>query len=192
MRSITVEQELPLSIEPRDSRGNIARVDGDPVWTLTDETLGALVPGATPFEKTFKPAGLIGAALISVTVDADLGEGIKPLTGTFTVAVIPGEASTLAINAGEAVTPAPAPTPEPAPVDPVTAETPVAAEPVAVPVEAVTEPVVEAPAETPVAEPAPVEAPAEAVTAPVAEPVAEAPAAPVSETPAEGGETPAV
>lgn len=191
MKSITVDQELELAIEPKDSRGNPARVDGDPVWTVGDETVLQLLPGATPFRKIVRGVGPIDASVITVTVDADLGEGVKPLSGTLAIAVVPGEASSLAITAGDATAipapPAADPVPaEPAPAEPapVATETPAAPAPEAVdeqpaieeaqPVPSPGEPAVEA-----VAEPAPAET--------AGDPVAEAP----TETPAEGGETPA-
>lgn len=199
-KSITLDEELELFIQPLDKRDHPARVDGNPVWSVAGEVL-TLATGRTPFHTIVRGLGPIDASTVTVTVDADLGEGVKPLSGSFVVAVVPGEASTLAISAGNVTPIAPTPAPEPAPVGPVVTETPAAPEPVAEPVEAVVEPVVEAPTETPVAEPVvtepapvetPVEAPVETVTEPVAEPVVETPAQPVIETPAEGGDTPAV
>lgn len=221
MKSITVDQELELSIEPQDSRGNPARVDGDPVWTVGDESVLQLLPGATPFRKIVRGVGPIDASVVTVTVDADLGEGVKPLSGTLAIAVVPGEASSLAITAGEATAipapPAADPVPaEPAPADPAPAatETPAAPAPEAVEEQpaAVSEAVVEAPVgEQPAAEPQPAEpvpspgepaveavaepAPAETAGDPVASAPVEEVVAPVAEapteTPAEGGETPA-
>ncbi|MBK8199229.1 MAG: hypothetical protein IPK75_12770 [Acidobacteria bacterium] len=109
MAEITINQELPVHISPRDSRGNIARVDGPPVWKSSDEALVEILPGADEFDKVVRPKGIVGAALITCTVDADLGEGVKNLVGQLTVTVLPGEASTLAINAGTPVATQPAP-----------------------------------------------------------------------------------
>lgn len=118
MPEITINQELPIHISPKDARGNVARVDGDPTWSVSDDSLVELVPGTDEFDKVVRPKGPIGAALITCTVDADLGEGVKNLVGQLTVTVLPGEASTLAINAGTPVAtqPAPAPVVDPAPV----------------------------------------------------------------------------
>lgn len=125
-RDITTNEELPIHIIPRDSKGNVARVDGPPVWTVSDETVIELAPGADEFGKVVRPKGPVGAALVTCTVDADLGEGVRHLTGQLTVTVLPGEAATLAINAGEAtpITPAPAPAVEEQPAaDPVPTDT---------------------------------------------------------------------
>jgi hypothetical protein len=170
MTSIPVNHEIELSIEPRDVFGNAARVDGDPVWALNDGADVDLIPTADPFKIIARTRSVIGAALVTVTVDADLGEGFRALTGTIALAIVPGEASTLAINAGAAT---PVAAPEPDPVDPATTEAPAVPEAVTEPVEAVVDPVVEAPVDA------------------VTEPVVEAPAEPVTDTPAEGGETPA-
>jgi hypothetical protein len=177
MKTITVEEELPVSIAPLTNAGKPAKIDGDPIWALSEGAPGTLEPGATPFEKVFRPFpdGQTGAALITVEVDADLGEGVRMLNGALAVAVVAAEAATLAINAGEAtpITPAPA-------ADPVSTDAPPATDADAVTEEATTEAAGE-------------EAQADA---PAADPVAEAqPEVPtgeiVTETPAEGGEKPA-
>ncbi len=162
MKPLPVNHEIELSITPKDVWGNPARVDGDPVWTLSEGADMDLIPTDDPFKIIARARNVIGAALVTVTVDADLGEGFRALTGFEAIAIIPGEAVTLAINAGAAT---PVAAPEPAPVDPATTETPAVPEAVTEPVEAVVDPVVEAQPETPVE--------------------------PVTDTPAEGGETPA-
>lgn len=178
-REITTNEELPIHIIPRDSKGNVARVDGPPVWTVSDETVIELAPGADEFGKVVRPKGPVGAALVTCTVDADLGEGVRHLTGQLTVTVLPGEAATLAINAGEAKPITPAPSSEQPAADPVSTDTAAteadAEQPVA---EAVTEEATteaageQAQAEEVAADPGTDEQPAEAVaeeTQPVAE-----------------------
>lgn len=182
MKTITVEEELPVSIAPLTKQGKPAKVDGDPIWTLSEGAPGTLEPGATPFDKVFRPFpdGQTGAALITVEVDADLGEGVRMLTGALAVAVVAAEATTLAINAGEATPITPAPAPEPAPVaDPVPTDT-------AAPVADAEQPAAEAVTEEATTEVAGDEAQPEAPA-----PAAEAPAEAATETPAEGGEKPA-
>lgn len=179
MKTITVEEELPVSIAPLTKQGKPAKVDGDPIWTLSEGAPGTLEPGATPFDKVFRPFpdGRTGAALITVEVDADLGEGVRMLNGALAVAVIEAEADTIAINAGEATPITPAPAADPASTDTAATEAPVA--------ETVTEEAAaeatggEAQAETPAADPA-VEAQPEVADGEI-----------VTETPAEGGEKPA-
>lgn len=183
MTSITVDQELELFIEPKDSRGNAARVDGDPVWAVSDASVLTLLPGQTPFHTIVRGLGPIGAGLVTVTVDADLGEGVKPLSGSFAVAVVPGEASSLAITAGGVSDIAPAPASEP-----VSTDTPAPSEATA---EVTADPVVNEVVADPVTDAVVTEQPA---ADPVVEEAAVTEAQPAdaaTETPAEGGETPA-
>lgn len=96
-------EKLPLSIEVKDAQGNVAVVDGAPQWALTDATVGALTVSADGFSAEFIPAGIIGLTQVQVSVDADLGEGVKSILGTLDVEVLSGEAVSVSIIAGAPV-----------------------------------------------------------------------------------------
>lgn len=99
---MVADQQLPLSIAIKDKNGNAAKVDGAPVWALTDETLGRLDVAEGGMSAVFVAAGLAGALKIQVKVDADLGEGVKEILGELDVDILGLEAVVVEIIAGEA------------------------------------------------------------------------------------------
>ena len=100
---LKANQKLPLSIEIKDKFGNAAAVDGAPVWSLTDPALGALTASEDGMSAEFVPAGAVGSARVQCQVDADLGEGVKPILGELEITVLPAEAATVSISAGTPV-----------------------------------------------------------------------------------------
>jgi len=100
---LKVSEALPLAIEVKDIFGNIAKVDGAPSWALTDSALGTLEVAEGGMSAVLKPAGLVGVMKVQVSVDADLGEGVKTLLGELDVELLPGEAVSVSISAGQAV-----------------------------------------------------------------------------------------
>jgi hypothetical protein len=100
---LKVNQSLPLSIAIKDSFGNPARVDGLPVWALTNEALGSIVVSADGMSATLSPSGVIGMCDVQVRADADLGEGIREILGVLNMEFIAGDAAIVEISAGVAV-----------------------------------------------------------------------------------------
>lgn len=96
-------KRLPLSIEPKDANGNAARVDGAPVWALSNEALGSLDVDAAGMSAIFTPSGMVGVTTIQVKADADLGEGVEEIFGTLDVEVLSGKAVSISITAGEPI-----------------------------------------------------------------------------------------
>jgi hypothetical protein len=99
MLLMTIDQKVTLSIQPVDRLGNPARVDGAPVWTLSDGAVGAIEPAADGMSATFVSAAL-GITQLVVKADADLGAGTRTIQGTLDIQVESGEAVSLAIVAG--------------------------------------------------------------------------------------------
>jgi len=133
--------------------GKPARVDGDPVWGVSDPAVAELVDTSSAFSKKVRAIGP-GTCEVTCTADADLGEGIRELVlrAAFVVPEPEATGGEMAVGDEEVppapepdpiIEPAPEPTPEPVVVD-------AAPEPVA-------EPVPETPA--PAAEEAPVDPP---------------------------------
>lgn len=117
-----------------------ARVDGSPVWSVSNPDVAELIPTASDFAVRVV-AKAPGTCEVTATADADLGAGVRQMVLTATFTVPEPEAATGSLVVGEEeVPPAPEPTPEPVP-------------------EPTPEPVVEAVAPEPVAEPAPEPAP---------------------------------
>lgn len=100
---LKVNQSLPLSLSIADKFGNPAKVDGAPVWALTDPTLGALTVAEDGLSAVLVPAGTIGACKVQVSADADLGEGIKSILGELDIEFLAGEAEVVSIAAGTPV-----------------------------------------------------------------------------------------
>jgi len=83
-----------------DKKGNPATVDGLPVWSVSDATILSVQPAADGLSATIVANGPLGLSQVSISGDADLGEGMKPVVGTLDVTVVAGEAVSATINAG--------------------------------------------------------------------------------------------
>jgi len=97
---LTDTQEVDLSIAPKDAKGNPAAVEGAPVWASSDPTILTVEAAADGLSAVAKAVGPLGTAQVSVTADADLGEGVKSISGTMDFEVQAGEAVSLGISAG--------------------------------------------------------------------------------------------
>jgi hypothetical protein len=101
--------QIQVAVSYVDGAGNPATVDGDPTWSSSDPTLVTVIADpANAFEAVLRAVGPLGQAQVTVTADADLGEGIREILTLMDVAVV----------AGEAVAGAIAPVGEPVPIPP--------------------------------------------------------------------------
>lgn len=94
--TITNEEKVQVSLAPTTAAGNPATLDGVPVWEVIsgDATLEVAEDGLSAF--------LVSGAAdvnsqISVTADADLGEGVVTLTDVIDLAVVLAKASALGL-----------------------------------------------------------------------------------------------
>lgn len=93
-------QQAVLGIAPVDKKGNAAAVqDGSVVWTTSDSNVLAVTPSADGLSATVV-AGNPGVAQVNVSADADMGDGVTPITGTLDVTVVAGDAVSLSVSAG--------------------------------------------------------------------------------------------
>ena len=97
---LTNAQKVGLSLQPLDQYGNPARVDGTPLWGLSDETLGTLDVAPDGLSAEFTTSGTLGVEQVNATADADLGAGVRPITATLDIQIEPSEAVSLGIVAG--------------------------------------------------------------------------------------------
>lgn len=97
------DQQVTLSIQPVDKRGNPAALDGAPEWFSGNSEIATVEPAADGLSATVKAVGPLGATVISVKADADLGEGVTPLAGGMDINVVSGAATTLTVTAGEPI-----------------------------------------------------------------------------------------
>ncbi len=96
---LTNSQELDLAVQPLDKRGKPAQVDGTPVWSSSDMAKATVAPAADGLSCVAKALDN-GTVQISVSADADLGDGIRALTCTLDLEIVSGEAVRLGIIAG--------------------------------------------------------------------------------------------
>lgn len=115
MLALGSSQQVLVSCRFRDRRGNPAPVEGLPEWMTDNSELLALFPGEDGLSCLVKAVGPLGTAHVTLTADADLGAGTKPIIGTLEVAVTAGSAVVVTLEAG---TPEDQPEEPPAPEEP--------------------------------------------------------------------------
>lgn len=96
---ITDEQKIMFKFVPKTAKGNPAKVDGVPVWSVSSEEGLALTVEADGLSATAKAVGALGDFQVIVKADADLGEGVRELTGLADVTVIAAEAASIGLEA---------------------------------------------------------------------------------------------
>lgn len=116
MLTLTDEQKCSLAVEFKTAAGNPAKVDGTPVWTVSDENVLEVQPAEDGLSAVVLAKGPLGNGQVRVTADADLGEGVREIHGLLDVEVVASEATSVIVVSGvpESKTP-PAPEPEPEP-----------------------------------------------------------------------------
>jgi hypothetical protein len=95
--TITSSQAFTATVAAVDAKGNPATIDGAPVWTSSDPSLLLVTTGADPMTVDCAAVGPAGVAQLLVEADADLGDGVRTLTGILDVTIIAGEAASLSI-----------------------------------------------------------------------------------------------
>lgn len=97
---LTDSQKVDLALKAKTKAGNPTTLE-NVVWATSDDTV-ATVESTGDLTAVVKTTGKLGTAQISIKADAKLGEGEKELTGTFDLEVVPGDAATIEVSAGEA------------------------------------------------------------------------------------------
>ncbi len=92
---IQPQQTFPLAVVFKDKHGNTAPVDGVPAWVNDNESV--LADGMSAVITSINGPG---SGQISVSADADLGEGVRTITGVLQVEVLPDEATVVELNPG--------------------------------------------------------------------------------------------
>lgn len=100
MALVKESQQLPLSIEIQTLKGKPAKVDGAPKWEVSDTAVGSLQVADDGLSALFVAAAA-GQCSVNVSVDADLGDGVKPILGSLDITVVADEAAIVTIAAGE-------------------------------------------------------------------------------------------
>lgn len=132
LHTITDSQRLTLTPKFLSKKGNPAPIE-NAVWSTDNTEVVALEIGTVGEDKKFTPdasgascrvsaVGPLGVANVTLKGDSDIGEGEKPIFGTASVQVGPGEATSLELTASEpeeidgSDVPPPEPPPAPEPV----------------------------------------------------------------------------
>jgi hypothetical protein len=98
--TLTAVQQASLSVKAVDAKGNPAEVE-NVVFDGSDPNIITLLPDAEdPTTAWVVAVGTPGNAQVTVTADADIGEGEKNLQGILDVTVVAAEAVALEIEAG--------------------------------------------------------------------------------------------
>jgi hypothetical protein len=88
-------EQATIAIRAFKSRkGNPAEIDGAPEWFTGNSELVAVEPASDGMSCLIKAVGPLGDAVVSVKVDADLGEGVTDLHGRIEVKITGGPAET--------------------------------------------------------------------------------------------------
>ncbi|WP_321377058.1 hypothetical protein [Trichococcus shcherbakoviae] len=93
-------QKCAMAVTPVDAKGNPASVDGPPSWTVLGNLIVTLEPSDDGLSCNVYATGTLGSTQVQVTADADLGDGVVPITGLLDVQVVGGDAVSLSIAAG--------------------------------------------------------------------------------------------
>jgi hypothetical protein len=103
MVTISADKKRTFSIQPVDAKGRPAPVDGVPVWAVSPEGGVTLFPAADGLSCDVAWLAPKAGQVVTVTADADLGEGVKTITGTVDVQTLASEAVSFTISTGEEV-----------------------------------------------------------------------------------------
>jgi hypothetical protein len=95
--------EVDVTVAFTDDSGNSAAVDGVPVWSLDDPSVFTLVAAEDGLSAVLQGTGeTVGATtVLTLTADADLGEGVVHVTVSEDVQLVSGQATTASFGFGE-------------------------------------------------------------------------------------------
>lgn len=98
MARITNEEQVQVVVKPVTPGNHPAKIDGNVTFTSSDETV-ATVTSTGQFGATVASVG-VGAAQITATFDADMGEGVRTVTLSGAVEVVAAEANSGVLEFG--------------------------------------------------------------------------------------------
>lgn len=86
-----------------DDVGNPADVE-DAAWSSSDDAVIALLETGDPLTITIQAIGAVGAqATVTVSGDADLGDGVVPVQGSDSIHIVAGQATSVSFTDTEPV-----------------------------------------------------------------------------------------
>lgn len=93
-------EKVRLTLAPVDAQGNTAKLDGTPTWVSSDPSVGTVVPNPDDVSAFAISTGKLGAFEVTVTGDADLGDGVVPIVATVDFEVVGDQAVELGVTVG--------------------------------------------------------------------------------------------
>lgn len=93
------DQKCPLTIKITDAKGQPAPTDDAPLWQSSNPAVAEVMPSDDGLSCEII-AGVPGDATVSVSADADLGDGTTTIAGSIDVHVTPGSAMAVEITPG--------------------------------------------------------------------------------------------
>jgi len=103
MFPITGQQKVRLTIDPRTATGDPATIDGVPTWLSSNPSVITMEPDPNDVNAQYAVAvGVEGTSIVTVECDADLGSGIRTVSGELEIEVSndASEASSVGIVPG--------------------------------------------------------------------------------------------
>ena len=100
MLILTDAQKVSLAVAFTNPIGNPAPVDGVPAWTVSDPNVIDLQVADDGLSAVAVTKGPLGPCQVTVTADADMGSGVRSITGTLDIEVRASEAVAVGIVAG--------------------------------------------------------------------------------------------
>ena len=101
MLALPNDQKVTASIQPVDSKGNPATIDGMASWSSSSTAIATVQNiSADSLSAEILPGTTLGTCQINVQADADLGSGITNITGVLDVQVVAGQAVGFTITTG--------------------------------------------------------------------------------------------
>lgn len=96
------DQKVSAALAILTAGGQPARVDAAPAWSVeaTDIEVVTMEVAEDGLSATFTAVG-VGTAQVTVTADADLGEGVRTITAIGAITVVPAGAAVLTLSFGE-------------------------------------------------------------------------------------------
>ena len=89
---------ITATLKPLDDKGNVAIIDGRPIWTLAEADISISADGMT-ITFSVPPTGALPVTWqVTASFDADLGQGVRTITAIGALTIVPREAVTATVE----------------------------------------------------------------------------------------------
>lgn len=102
MASLRENEQVRFTVTPRTAKGNVGKVQAGSVeWSSSDPAIATVEEDPTnELSAVVKAVGPEGSATITFTADADLSDGVRPVSGLGAVQVIAGDTVGFSLEEG--------------------------------------------------------------------------------------------